>query len=214
VPGAGGSSRAAWPAGQPDSRFLSGPPSAAYGAEAPPPRPRDDRRGRTAPSPSGSSHDDFPGGAADPRQRYPGQHAAPRSPSGTPYGDRDRRDAGRGQPSGRGRAQPQPTSGWTEADQSPAWRPESRPSGWPESGRQPSWPQGQPGAHRADDADAPVSRQGPARPVPDQVGWPEQGESLEALPPIAGGHHDWDGSPDQARRGWLTPDDETDGDTW
>jgi hypothetical protein len=238
--GTDGTGRAAWPAGQPASRFLSGPPTAAYRADSLPDAPRDDQRGRGGPSPSGSSYDDLlPGGAAEPRQSYPDPRAAPRSPSGAPYSEREWRDAaGGGQPSGRGRGQPsrhgreqpsgpspeqpsgrsreqpQPTSGWTEADQSPSWHRGGRASGWPETGRHHGWPQRQPPAHGSNYPDAPVPRQASAPPLPDEAGWPEQGDSLEALPPVADVHDDWGGSQEQTRRGWLTPEDETDGDTW
>jgi hypothetical protein len=59
-----------------------------------------------------------------------------------------------------------------------------------------------------------VPRQAPAHSVPDQAGWPEEGDSLEALPPIAGMHHDWSGPQERTHRNWLAPDEETDGDTW
>jgi hypothetical protein len=50
--------------------------------------------------------------------------------------------------------------------------------------------------------------------VPDQGGWPDQGEALEARPPIAEVHHEWPGRDDRRRRGWLAPDDEPDGEGW
>ncbi len=260
-----GSARAAWPAGQPASRFLSGPPSSANRAETPPGGPRDDRRGRGAPSPSGSSYDDLPpGGVAEPRQPYTGQEAAPRSPSGAPYRDSDWRDPagraqssgrgreqpgsrrreqssdwdreqpssrgreqagsrrpeqpsdwGRQQPSSRGREQPQPSSGWADTDEPPSWQPGSRASGWPEPGRRHGWPHGQPPEQRADLPAGHVPRQASARPAPDQAGWPEAGDSLEALPPIAEvPHDDWGGAQERTRRGWLAPEDETGEDTW
>jgi GT2 family glycosyltransferase len=278
-----GAGRAAWPAGQPSSRFLSGPPAGASSADSGPGRtadapsrgqpspagpPYDDRRGR---SPAGGRYDEvLPGGAAEPREPYSGQPysgepysgepysgqpypdqpypdqpysdqpysgrpsaprspsgaaSAPRSPSGTPYRD-EPWDTGRREPDrpgrdwapppqpGRGpasrpdREQP-PASGWPSAEPGRPRHPGSRASSWPEPERQHGWPQESRPGYQA----RPVPEQAPAWTVPDQGGWPEQGESLEALPPVEA-HHDWSAREERQRRGWLAPEDEADEDTW
>jgi GT2 family glycosyltransferase len=226
------SGRTAWPAGQPASRFLSGPPSVPYQAGDLPGPVRDDRRGPGGPSPSSYPYDDPPPGAAEPRPPYSGRRAAPPSPSGSPYNEERvrREDAERGQPSGRGRqrpsghrrGQPQPASGWA-TEEPPSWQPGSRASSWPESGPEHGWPQEREPDRRPDYPEhseypdypgASVPRQAPAHSVPDQAGWPEEGDSLEALPPIAEMHHDWSGPRERTRGNWLAPEEETDGDTW
>ncbi len=345
--GAGGAPRAAWPAGQPASRFMSGPPpgSASYRPESgehagpraerpapasdigtgrgPAPRsdrspsgnryddfragvaaagsrfdsgpnlldsgsagpspddlpvrggsgpsalPRDERRVRPGPSPSGTRYDGLLAG--DPAGRhpdvFPARPAGSRSPSGHPYGeeaaapgpggpqrsyepaadwrepglpDYGRTDSGRPDPAwrdadwrdsgwhesvGPGRSrrdaeppasrsweqQPQHTSAWPAGDQPPSRQSDNRASGWPEPSQQHGWPED----YQPDYPPAPPpSGPAPAWNVPDQGGWAEQGDALEALPPIAEVHHEWPGRDDRPRRGWLAPDDEPDGEGW
>ena len=294
--GAGSAARAAWPAGQPASRFLSGPPaSASYqpgreedpgpwsdhpvssgsdgrplpgpagpayddplgGGTRHPAMPYDDRRSVPAPSPSGSRYDEMPsGGPADRHQPFPGRPAETRSPSGNPYLDepvappggshrsyepdaglpgRNWRDAapppGPGRPDaglpgehwrdtappqgpGRDWDRPQQAHGWSGGDQQPSWEQDSRASGWPEPARQHGWPQGQPQEYRDGYQTGSAPGQAPAWNVADQGGWPDSGDALEALPPIAEVHHDWPVREERPRRGWIAPEDETDGETW
>ena len=53
--------------------------------------------------------------------------------------------------------------------------------------------------------------QGPWR---DDEGLPEDAGELEALPPPGEVHHDWPGRADRHRRGWITPGDDADGESW
>jgi GT2 family glycosyltransferase len=107
--------------------------------------------------------------------------------------------------------QPQHTSAWPVGDQPPSWQSDNRASAWPE----PSQQHGRPEGYQPDYPPAPPpSGPAPAWNVPDQSGWAEQGDALEALPPIAEVHHEWPGRDDRPRRGWLAPDDEPDGEGW
>jgi GT2 family glycosyltransferase len=177
------------------------------------------RRGR-----SGSRRDTPPPGEAEDWQRpraYREEPAATHSPSGAPYRDepsyrdegwRDARDqpAGmsapdRGRPAGRDWGQPRQVSAWPATGQ-PSWRADERGSGWPEERQQQGWPQDSPASA--------ASGQAPGWNIPDQQGWAEQGDALEALPPVDEVHHDWPGQSDRSRRGWIAPGDETEGDAW
>jgi GT2 family glycosyltransferase len=189
-------------------------------------------------SPSGSQYDDQPAErwASSPPQHVPdrpGPMPGADYPAEPPYGgqyggqrpyepaadwpDRDRQDAA-----------------WRPAEQS-SWSDDDQASAWPSAGGQPSWghdqpvddqrgwPQddqrgwsqddqrGWPGEHR-EDYSAPSAE--PEWGVPDQAPWPDQGDVLEALPPVGEVHHDWPDRAERPSRGWIAPSDDTDGDSW
>jgi hypothetical protein len=176
----------------------------------------------------------LPGDSGGHGHAYPARPAAPRSPSGSPYRDEPYRDEPyrdepyrdepyRDEPVRRDepyRDEPvrrdpdparrpyEPASSWP-AEEPVSWQsdPGRRASAWPEPGPSQGWSQEQQPGYRAAGRE-----QAPDWHVPEQGGWPEQGESLEALPPIAEVHHDWGGRDDQ--RNWLAPEDEADGDPW
>jgi hypothetical protein len=210
-PGRRGSGPAGAPYGTEPGRRGSGPPARPFDAErerpdARPPLPYSDERAARAASPSGSRYDDLPGGPPAERRPYLTPPAADRPAD--PYAEPAYRRPGNGQQS----RPPAPgwqdsgwhdQGGWPAADQ-PSRRADEQGSGWPEQAQQPGWPQGS----------EPGSGAGPAWHVPGQSEWPEQEGTLEALPPPGEVHHDWPASNDRPRRGWLAPEDETDGETW
>jgi hypothetical protein len=124
--------------------------------------------------------------------------------------------AGRGQAAGQDWAQaPQDASAWP-ADDQPSWRPDDGGSGWPQprqqQGRPPDQQPGRPHEYRQGYMEGPPSEE-PGWSVPGRAGWPDQGDALEALPPVAEVHHDWPGRADRSHRGWIAPEDEPDGDS-
>jgi GT2 family glycosyltransferase len=185
----------------------------------------DERRGRRGQSRSGTRPDTPPPAGAEEWQRppgaYPEEPAATHSRSTAPYRDEppyrdegwaDARDQptgrprpDRGGPDGRDWAQPRQVSAWPASDQA-SWPADDHGSGWPEGGQQDGWPQDYP----------PRGASGPAPGwnIPGQQGWADQGDALEALPPVDEVHHDWPGRNDRSRRGWIAPGDETEGDAW
>jgi hypothetical protein len=177
-------------------------------------------------SPSGSGFDEPPvrrrqaagyeDEAGEHRQQYPPQSGHGRSPSGAPYRDETTYDgrspyerssyesspyeSGPYERSTGGRQSYEPTPEWQDS----GWH-TSPQSGWPQQpAAQQGWPQGQ-------------QQQGWPREYgePDR-GWdaPEQGDALEALPPLGEVHHDWPARDERPRRGWLAPEDDTNGDEW
>ena len=87
-----------------------------------------------------------------------------------------------------------------------SWPPDEGVSGWPSGGgetgrgsdqrQSAGWPQG--------------DQQGWPQ---DQGGWPDQGESLEALPE-AEVHHDWSARDSRSAPGWPAPEPDNEGDDW
>ena len=115
---------------------------------------------------------------------------------------------------------------WAAADQ-PGWHSEAAGSAWSDHGQQQGWPQeSQQGRQERQQGWPQEPQQGwpreqrrdyqPGRDWSgtDQDAWPGQGDALEALPPAGEVQYDWPGPDEGARRGWIAPEDETDGDTW
>jgi hypothetical protein len=123
----------------------------------------------------------------------PPRHGQDRVASGQPGWQRDR------------------ASGWPDygphqagpGHQQRAWSQDAE-QGWPQgTGAQPGWPQ----QDQEDGAAGPGWSDG-------QEAWPEEGEALEALPPMGDVHEDWPGRGDRAQRGWIPPEDERDAESW
>jgi GT2 family glycosyltransferase len=228
----GSGRRAAWPAGQPSSRFIAPPQSNHRGRHTGEAAGRDldeelDARGRgprpggRAASPSGSGYP----AEADPRDLgYPSQ---PRYPSQQGYQGGEPSDIGYRSASGRRRApdyeaepgltepRPRRSRDWPQSAEGDRPRGDrwpdpqddrtwSQPSGWPTPGEQPGWVEDYPVT--------PDARSGGQR--ASHQAWPTPGDALEALPPDAEIHHDWPERGRRAPRGWPEPADEREGDDW
>jgi GT2 family glycosyltransferase len=161
---------AAWPAGQPVSRFVSGPPDSRtrqddgrsadpYAADADPAlrsaagMPYGEPPRRTVPSPSGTPFDE-PAGGRPAANRDPGSHRHASHDRDAGYGaSRYEPDPGRGGGhASRGYSEPSyPEPGYPDADgyrgqdnssgRGGARRPDDHQSGWPAGGQQQGWPE-------------------------------------------------------------------------
>jgi len=228
APGDPAGRRAAWPAGQPASRFLDGPPSRSSeddeyggrGRRATPPGgpPAGARSPSGTPFDEPSGYDDARGygderGYGDARGHSrrlghgdePGYRAPPSSgPDSSVDGRRERDTSER-------RSHRRQSRGRSRDDAGRGREPRSDPPP-PTSGRpsrsQRSWSQDQ------QDGWPQYGEQRQAQwQVPGQQQWPDQGGALEALPPDEE-HHDWPAGDERGSRNWHGQGSDGEGESW